>query len=159
MKHIYETRQYYMCQITIIQASDRVKFILSQCLHYSWILYFCLDSLLYMWLCVCACSIMTLCDSRACSPPSSSDPWNSPGKNTGVGCHSLFQGIFLTQGLNPGLLHCRQLLYHLSHQGSSYVWLLHWISIKFTTVFLFGLWKVILLNTDFLPSVFLLTFW
>ena len=45
-------------------------------------------------------------------------PWNSPGKNTGVGCPVLLQGIFLTQGLNPGLLHCGQILYHLSHQGS-----------------------------------------
>ena len=36
----------------------------------------------------------------------------------GVGCHSLLQEIFLTQGLNSGLLHCRQILYHLSHQGS-----------------------------------------
>ena len=44
-------------------------------------------------------------------------PWNSPGKNTGVGCHSLLQGIFPTQGWNPGLLHCRRILYHLSHQG------------------------------------------
>ena len=44
-------------------------------------------------------------------------PWNSPGKN-GVGCHSLFQGLFLTQGSNPSLLHCRQILYSLSHQGS-----------------------------------------
>ena len=40
------------------------------------------------------------------------------GKNTGVGCHSLLQEIFLTQGLNPGLPHCRQTLYRLSHQGS-----------------------------------------
>ena len=40
-----------------------------------------------------------------------------PGKNTGVGCHALFQGIFPTQGLNPGLQHCRWILYHLSHQG------------------------------------------
>ena len=40
-------------------------------------------------------------------------PWNSPGKNTGRGCHSLLQGIFPTQGLN---LHCRQILYRLSHQ-------------------------------------------
>ena len=40
------------------------------------------------------------------------------GKNTGVDCHFLLQGIFLTQGLNLGLLHCRQTLYHLSHQGS-----------------------------------------
>ena len=47
-------------------------------------------------------------------------PWNSPGKNTGVGCHSLLQGIFPTQGLNPGLLYHRLILYHLSHQGSPY---------------------------------------
>ena len=44
--------------------------------------------------------------------------WDSPGKNTGMGCHSLLQGIFLTQGSNPGLLHFQQILYHLSHQGS-----------------------------------------
>ena len=43
-------------------------------------------------------------------------PWNSPGKNTGVGCHSLSQRIFPTEGSNPGLLHCRQILYLLSHQ-------------------------------------------
>ena len=43
-------------------------------------------------------------------------PWNFPGKNTGVGCHSLLQGIFLTQGSNPGLLNCRQILYCLSHK-------------------------------------------
>ena len=45
-------------------------------------------------------------------------PWNSPSKDTGVGCHSLFQGMFPAQGWNPGLLYCRQILYHLSHQGS-----------------------------------------
>ena len=45
-------------------------------------------------------------------------PWTFPGKNTGVGSHSLPQGTFLTQGLNTGPLHCRQILYHLSHQGS-----------------------------------------
>ena len=45
-------------------------------------------------------------------------PWTCPGKNIGVGCHFLPQGIIPTQGLNPGLLHCRQILYHLSHQGS-----------------------------------------
>ena len=44
--------------------------------------------------------------------------WNSPGKHTGVGCHALLQGIFLTQGSNPGLLYCRQILYQLSHRGS-----------------------------------------
>ena len=44
--------------------------------------------------------------------------WDFPGKNTGVGCHFLFQEIFPTQGLNPGLPHCRQTLYPLSHQRS-----------------------------------------
>ena len=47
-------------------------------------------------------------------------PWNFPDKSTGVGCHFLLQGIFPTQGSNPGLLHCRQTLYHLSHQGSHF---------------------------------------
>ena len=70
--------------------------------------------------CVClvAQSCPTLCDTMDCSPPGSSVDGDSPGKNTGVGCHALLQGIFLTQGLNPGLPHCRQILYCLSHQGS-----------------------------------------
>ena len=63
-------------------------------------------------------SCLTLCDPVDCSPPGSSVHGDSPGKNTGVGSHTLLQGIFPTQGLNPGLLHCRQILYHLSHQGS-----------------------------------------
>ena len=46
--------------------------------------------------------------------------WDSPGKNTGVGSHSLLQWIFLIQGLNPSLLQCRQILFCLSHQGSQY---------------------------------------
>ena len=46
-------------------------------------------------------------------------PWDFPGKNTGVGCHFLLQEIFPTQELNPGLPHCRQTLYRLSHQGTS----------------------------------------
>ena len=48
-------------------------------------------------------------------------PWNSPSKNTGVGSHSLLQVIFPIQGSNLGLLHCRQTLYHLSHQESSII--------------------------------------
>ena len=62
-------------------------------------------------------SCPTLCGPMDCSPPVSS-PWDSPGKNTGVGCHALLQGIFQTQESNPGLLHCRQILYRLNHQGS-----------------------------------------
>ena len=54
-----------------------------------------------------------------CSPPGSSVHGDSPGKNTGVSCHTLLQGIFPTQGLNPGLAHCRWILYRLSHEGRS----------------------------------------
>ena len=50
-------------------------------------------------------------------------PGNSPGKNTRVRCHSLLQRIFPTQGSNLGLLHCRQTLYHLSHQVSNYIYI------------------------------------
>ena len=45
-------------------------------------------------------------------------PWDFPGKSIGVGCHFLLPWIFLTQGSNLGLPHCRQTLYHLSHQGA-----------------------------------------
>ena len=48
-------------------------------------------------------------------------PWDSLGKDTGVGCHALLQGISLTERLNPSLLPCRQILYHLSHPGSPYI--------------------------------------
>ena len=63
-------------------------------------------------------SCPTLCNPRDGSPPGSLCPWDSPGKNTGVGSHSLRQGIFPVQELNLGLLNCKQILYHLSHQGS-----------------------------------------
>ena len=53
--------------------------------------------------------------------------WNFPGKNSGMGCHFLLQEIFLTQGLNLGLLHCRQILYHLSHQGSGCIYVYYCI--------------------------------
>ena len=49
-------------------------------------------------------------------------PRNSPGQNTGLGSLSLLQGIFPTQGSNPGLPHCRRILYQLSHQGSQKYW-------------------------------------
>ena len=48
-------------------------------------------------------------------------PLNSPGQNTGVGCHSRLQGIFPTQGLNPGLPSCMWILYQLSHKGNPLV--------------------------------------
>ena len=73
--------------------------------------------------CVCVCmlvvqSCLTLCSLMDCSPARLLCLQNSPGKNSEVSCHALLQGIFLTQGLNLGLPHCRQFLYLLSHQGS-----------------------------------------
>ena len=70
-------------------------------------------------------------ESKSCSVVSDSlqphgilySPWNSPGQNTGeLGSHSLLQGIFPTQGSNPGLLHCRQILYHLSTREAQEYW-------------------------------------
>ena len=55
----------------------------------------------------------------------SNSPWNSPGQNTGVGSLSVLQGIFPTQESNPGLLHCRWILYQLSHKGSPTYWILN----------------------------------
>ena len=54
--------------------------------------------------------------SDSLQPHGLHSPWNSPGQNTGVGSLSLLQGIFPTQGSNPGLLHCRWILYQLSCQ-------------------------------------------
>ena len=73
--------------------------------------------MLLCWVWV-AQSCPTVCDPTACSPPGSSVPGDSPGKNTGVGCHALLQGIFPSQGSNPGLLHCRRILYCLRHHRS-----------------------------------------
>ena len=56
--------------------------------------------------------------SNSLQPRGLCSPWNSPGQNTGMGSQSLLQGIFPTQGSNPGLQHCRQILYQLSHEGS-----------------------------------------
>ena len=61
-----------------------------------------------MCVCVCVCVLVaqscpTLCDPSDCNLPGSSISWNTPGKNTRVGCHSLLQGIFPTQGSNPGI--------------------------------------------------------
>ena len=74
-----------------------------------------------------SCSVMSgsLRPHRLCSP------WNSLGQNTGVGSLSLFQGIFPTQGSNPGLPHYGQSLYQLSHKGSPRI--LEWVAYPFST--------------------------
>ena len=69
-------------------------------------------------LCLVIQSCPTLCDPMDSSPPGSSVHGDSFGKNTGVAYHALLQVLFPTQGLKPGLLHYRQILYCLNHQGS-----------------------------------------
>ena len=90
-------------------------------------------SLPFPSLCQCLCcavlsaqSCLTLCDPMDCSPLGSSVHGDSPGKDTGVGCHVLLQGIFPTQGSNPYLPHYMQIHYHLSHQGSPGI--LEWVA-------------------------------
>ena len=74
-----------------------------------------------------SCSIM----SESLRPHGLYSPWNSPGQNTGVSSLSLLQGIFPTQGSNPGLLHCRQILYQLSHKESPRI--LEWVAYPFSS--------------------------
>ena len=79
-------------------------------------------------------------ESESCSVVSDSlqphrlySPWNSPGQNTGVGSLSLLQGIFPTQGSNPDLLHCRRMLYQVSHKRSPRI--LEWVAYPFSSRF------------------------
>ena len=71
-------------------------------------------------------SCPTLCNNHVLY-----SPWNSPVQNTGVGSCSLLQVNFSTQGSNPGLLPCRQILYQLSHQKTSRI--LEWVAYPFSS--------------------------
>ena len=82
----------------------------------------CVHTCVYVRVCAHAYarfSCVQLCDPMDHSPPGSSVHGDSPGKNPGMGCNTLLQGIFLTQKSNPHLLHCRWILYWLSHRGST----------------------------------------
>ena len=81
-------------------------------------------------LCLVIQSCLTLRNPMDCSPLGSSVHGDSPGKNTEVGRHAILQGIFPTQGLDPGLLHCRRILYCLSHQRSPRI--LEWAAYPFS---------------------------
>ena len=69
--------------------------------------------------------------SNSLPPHGLYSPWNSPGQNTGLGSLSLLQGIFPTHGSNLGLPHCEQILYQLSHKGSSKT--LEWVAYPFSS--------------------------
>ena len=77
--------------------------------------------------CVSCSAMSNSLQPHGLQPASILCPWDSVGKNTGVGRHSLLQGIFPTQGLNLGLLHCGQILYHLSNQGCLILQHICWI--------------------------------
>ena len=81
--------------------AEQCTFAFYQFVHWKW------KSISHAWLCVTPWPSRLLC------------PWDSPGKNIGLRYHSLLQGILLTQGSNPGLLHFWQILYYLSRQGST----------------------------------------
>ena len=72
-------------------------------------------------LCLVTQSYLTLCHRIACSLPNFSVPGDSPGKNTGVGCYFLLQGVFLTQKWNWGLPHCRWILYQLNYKRTNFI--------------------------------------
>ena len=88
----------------------------------------------YFLLCAVLCLVAQLCltlfDPMDYSLLGSSVHRDSPGKNTGVGCYVILQGISPTQGSNSGPLHCRLILYHLSHQGSPRI--LEWVACPFS---------------------------
>ena len=108
------------------------------CMHIIFKIYFSsfIEIKLNVSLCKFKVYSVMVCESRSAMSDSLrshglSSPWNSPGQNTGVASCSLLQGIFPTQGLNPGLPHCRQILSQLSQQGSSRI--LEWVAYPFAS--------------------------
>ena len=96
-KDLFFVCLFVFIQITFIQHLLCARY-RSSCFGYVMVVYL-LSRVLLLW-------------SHGLQPAGFLCPWDFPGKNTGVGCHFLLQGIFLTQGLNLHLQHCRQILYH-----------------------------------------------
>ena len=86
-------------------------------------------------------------------------PWDFPGKNTGVGCHVLLQGIFRTQGSNLGLPHCRQTLYPLSHRASPYWIYTYGKCFLWTQLFTFFFFFTLFSLFSHLFTLFTVVFW
>ena len=109
--HVSMILMFYICSqlASFDEYISSLTSFLAQTLHLPWSE--------VKWSEVMSLSRVRLCDLMNGRLPDSSVHGIFPGKSTGVGCHFLLQGIFLTQGSNPGLLHCRQMLYPLSHQG------------------------------------------
>ena len=111
----FSIKLWWICQLlfsTVSQAGHPVNSLLLQRYHS------CRPHPPIPTTCVLVAQSCLTLQCRGLGPTRLLCPWDSPGKNTGMGNHSLLQGIFLTQGLNPGLLHRRNILYCLSHQGN-----------------------------------------
>ena len=105
----------------------KIKVLLFLLLNFTYMAWFSLYSIQLFYSLIITWFIQCYCESENHSVVTDSlwlrglcSPWNSPGQNTGVGNLSLLQQIFLTQESNRGLLHCRQILYQLSYEGSLY---------------------------------------
>ena len=104
-----------------------------------WKLFYLSQKWKWTLLCCCCWVASVVSDSvrphrlsgvQLCDPMGLYSLWNPPGQDSGVGSLSLLPGIFPTQRSNPGLLHCRQILYQLSHQGSLRI--LEWVAFPFS---------------------------
>ena len=125
---------YHYC----VTLSNLLSFGLVSCLekrrqHHS--IYLSCSFVRIQWVVLCCDGLSRSALSDFCNPMDCQDPpsrilQNSPGKNTGMDGHALLQGIFPTQGTNPGLPHCRWILYHLSHEGIP--WILEWVAYPFS---------------------------
>ena len=125
---LYLFQQFHIAEIRLCSAFLCHRWHCIECTRVCWYINMYTDIYVFIFmyvlnyfLLVLSCSVVSLCDPMDCSSLGSSVHGASPDKNTGVGCHALLQGIFPTQGLNPGLPHCRRILYCLSHQGSPVV--------------------------------------
>ena len=108
----------YMCVCVYICMFPR-QFLNVQYINMYVCMYICVH--VCMHLCVCCESRSVVSDSLRSHRLYS--PWNAPGQNTGVSSLSLLQGIFPTHGSNLGLLHCRRILYQLSHKGNPHMYM------------------------------------
>ena len=91
---------------------------------------FCLGLNFCNSLCLVTKLYLTLCDPMDCSLPGSSIHGIFPGKNTGEGCHFLLHGIFPSQGLNLGLLHCRWVLYRATRGNPTILYRLYFMNLS-----------------------------
>ena len=119
----YSVSKVSLCLCYLIHFQYNLLLSKLECLNWLFLRY--LKHVILAMLC-CAWSCSALCDPVDHSLPGSSVNGKSLGKSAGVGCHTFVPGPLPTQGLSPGPLHCRRILYHLSRRGSP--WVLEWVA-------------------------------